>query len=183
MNSIATLARRIWLPTLLAVLPALSRTAVAQPGPNDPPATYELQIDGESFQVESGQRPAKFQSKLKPGTAYTLAVRVALSQVLRLNSVRLEYGMWAKVYDDKGKDIRIAQIVNDLGFTLQITDVGHHLNAKPADKLLDTLVDEAVKRCADAKAIKIAKKGPIAQRFGESSGKGTKISFTDAAGK
>ena len=155
----------------------------AQLGPDDPPATYEVQIDGESFQVESGQRPVKLHSKLKPGTTYTLAVRVSLTQVLRLNSVRLEFGMWAKVLNDKGKDIRVTQIVNDGGFTLRITDVGHQLDTKPADKLLDTLVDEAVKRFVAGKAAKITKKGPMAQKFGESNGKGTKISFANAAGK
>jgi hypothetical protein len=184
MASAMSFTRRKWLPTILVVLAALlPRIAVAQPGPDDPPATYEVQIDGESFQVESGQRPVKVESKLKPGTTYNLAVRVALAQVLRLNSVRMEYGMWAKVYDDKGKDVRIVQIVNDpVGFTLRITDIGHHLDAKPADKLLDTLVDAAEKRYADRKATNLKHKGPVAQRFGDSVGKGTKITYQDDAG-
>ena len=86
-----------------------SRPALRSPSPNDPPVTYEVQIDGESFQVEGGQRPIKVESKLKKGTTYTLAVRVAMTQILRLNSVQMEYGMWAKVIDNKGKDLRIAQ--------------------------------------------------------------------------
>ena len=97
--------------------------------------TYEVQIDGESFQVEGGQRPIKVESKLKKGTTYTLAVRVAMTQPLRLNSVQLEYGMWAKVIDNKGKDLRIAQIVHELGFSLAITDLGHALDAKHQDEL------------------------------------------------
>ena len=70
--------------------------------------TYEVQIDGESFQVEGGQRPIKVESKLKKGTTYSLAVRVSMTQILRLNSVQLEYGMWAKVIDNKRKDLRSA---------------------------------------------------------------------------
>jgi hypothetical protein len=175
--------RRGRLFTLLGVFAALlPRIATAQPGQNDPPATYEVQIDGESFQIESGQRPVKVQSKLKPGTTYDLGVRVALSQILRLNSVRMEYGMWAKIYDDKGKDIRVVQIVNDLGFTLRITDIGHRLEAKPADKLLDTLVAEAEKRYTDRKATGLKHKGPVEQRFGDSVGKGTKITYQDDTG-
>jgi hypothetical protein len=154
-----------------------------QPRPDDPPVTYEVQIDGESFQVESGQPPVKVESKLKKGATYTLGVRVSLTQVLRLNSVRMEYGMWSTVVDDKGKDIRFVQIVNDLGFTLKITDIGHRLDEKPADKVLDTLVTDAVKGYAKRKATVVSKKGPIPMKFGESSGKGTKINFTDEAGE
>jgi hypothetical protein len=183
MTSASRLAARLWLPALMAAWGMLPNRAAAQPGPNDPPVTYEVQIDGESFQVESGQPPVKVESKLKKGTTYTLGVRVSLTQVLRLNSVRMEYGMWSKVYDDKGKGIRVVQIVNDIGFTLRITDIGQLLAAKPADKLLDSIVADAVKGYAKRKATVVSKKGPMAQKFGESSGKGTKINFTDEAGE
>jgi hypothetical protein len=176
--------RRIWLPVAMTAWAVIgSRLQAAQPGPDDPPVTYEVQVDGESFQVESGQPPTKFESKLKKGVAYTLAVRVSMTQVLRLNSVRMEYGMWSRVYDDKAKVIRVAQIVNDQGFTLRVTDVGHLLDAKPADKLLDTLVDDAIKGYAKKKATVVSKKGPLAMKFGQSNGKGTKINFTDEGGE
>ena len=85
--------------------------------------TYEVQIDGESFPVEGGRPPIKVESKLKPGTTYMLGVRVARTQTLRLNSVQMEYGMWATVTDNKGKDLRTAKIVHELGFSLEITDL------------------------------------------------------------
>ena len=182
MPSNSSANRRIWLLALFVAravfVPPLN---AAQPGPDDPPVTYEVQIDGESFQVESGQPPVKVESKLKKGTSYTLGVRVSLTQVLRLNSVRMEYGMWSTIYDDNGKDIRVVTIVKDPGITLRITDIGHLLAAKPADKLLDTLVADAVKDYAKQKATGVSKKGPIAMTFGQSSGKGTKINYTDAA--
>ena len=164
----------------------LSSASAAQPGPDDPPVTYEVQIDGESFQVESGQPPVKVESKLKKGTTYTLGVRVSMTQVLRLNSVRMEYGMWANVYDDqqaKNKSIRVARIVKDPGITLQITDIGHRLDAEPASKVLKTLVLDAEKDYAKRKAAVVSKKGPLDMKFGPSSGKGTKINFTDEAGE
>ena len=110
-----------------------------RPVPADPPVTYEVQIDGESFQIEGGQRPIKVQSKLKKGTTYTLAVRVAITQVLRLNSVQMEYGMWAKVTDiNKSKDLRVVQIKHDLGFSLTITDLGHALGREAPGRFVES---------------------------------------------
>ena len=109
--------------------------------------------------MESGQPPVKFESKLKKGTSYTLGVGVSLTQVLRLNSVRMEYGMWSTIYDDNGKDIRVVTIVKDPGITLRITDIGHLLAAKPADKLLGTLVDDAVKDFAKRESKVVSKRG------------------------
>ena len=107
--------RRTWIPVFFAALAAtVSRPASAQPGAGDPPVTYEVQIDGESFQVEGSQRPIKVESKLKKGTTYTLAVRVAMTQTLRLNSVQMEYGMWAKVIDNKDKDLRMRKSFTSL---------------------------------------------------------------------
>src|SRR5271157_751615 len=116
--------RRAWISGFFGVaLASGSHPVFAQPSADDPPVTYEVQIDGESFQVDGGQRPIKVESKLKKGTTYALAVRVAMTQPLRLNSVQLEYGMWAKVIDNKRKDLRVAQIVHELGFSLEITDL------------------------------------------------------------
>ena len=175
--------RRTWIPVFFAVVAAtVSRPASAQPGASDPPVTYEVQIDGESFQVEGSQRPIKVESKLKKGTTYTLAVRVAMTQTLRLNSVQMEYGMWAKVIDNKGKDLRIAQIVHELGFSLEITDLGQALDAKHQDELLKTLADNAVKRFTDRKATDLKRTEPKAQKFGSSDGKWLKINYNDSEG-
>ncbi len=175
--------RRTWIPVFFAVvLAAAFRPASAQPGPNDPPVTYEVQIDGESFQVEGSQRPIKVESKLKKGTTYTLAIRVAMTQPLRLNTVQMEYGMWAKVIDNKGKDLRIAQIIHDLGFSLEITDLGQALNAKLQDELLKALADNAVKGFTDRKASGLKRTEPKSQKFGSSDGKWLGIDYNDAEG-
>ena len=158
-------------------------SARAQPGPADAPTTYEVQIDGESFQVESGQRPVKVESKLKKGTTYTLAVRIAMTQVLRLNSVRMEYGMSAKVADDKGKDIRTALVTHNLGYSLRITDMGHVLDAAGKDKLLKKLADAAEKHYTDAKAANLVRTEPKSQKFGSSNGKWLKFTFKNEQGQ
>ena len=175
-------------PLIIALLVAtgafIPQPAAAQPGQNDPPATYEIQIDGESFQVESGQPPVKVESKLKKGTTYTLGVRVSRTQVLRLNSVRMEYGMWSKVKDDNGKDIRVALITNvDLGFTLSVFDLGHALDAKAADTVLQTQVDAAVRRCGNLKATDIKKAAPVAGKLGISDGKWVTITYKNGQGE
>jgi hypothetical protein len=157
-----------------------SRLATAQPSPGDPPVTYEVQIDGESFQVEGSQRPIKVESKLKKGTAYTLAVRVAMTQRLRLNSVQMEYGMWAKVDDNKAKDLRIAQI-DHLGCHLTVTDMGRFLDVKHQDELMKTLEQDAVKRYTDRKAANL-KRTAKDVKLGSSEGKGLRITYDDAEG-
>jgi len=175
--------RRTWIAVFFAVLMAtVSRPASAQPRPNDPQVIYEVQIDGESFQVEGSQRPIKVESKLKKGTTYTLAVRVAMTQTLRLNSVQLDYGMWAKVIDNKRKDLRVVLIEHDLGFSFKITDLGNVLNAELQDKLLKTLADDAVKRFTDRKATDLKPTKPTAQKFGSSDGKWLRINYNDSEG-
>lgn len=176
-------AQRTWIPVLLAALAVTApRLVSAQPSPNDPPVNYEVQIDGESFQVEGGQRPVKVESKLKKGTVYTLAVRLAMTQPLRLNSVQMEYGMLAKVTDNKRKDLRIVQIVHELGFSLEITDLGQALDAKHQDDLLKTLTENAVKRFTDHKATDLKQMAPKAQKFGSSDGKWLRINYSDSEG-
>ncbi len=144
--------------------------------------TYEVQIDGESFQVEGNQRPIKVESTLKKGTTYTLAVRVAMTQKLRLNSVQMEYGLWAKVIDNKSRDLRVVRIVHDLGFSLTITDLGHALDVKHQDDLLKTLADDAVKRFSDRKATDLKRTEPKDRKFGSSAGKWLSINYNDSEG-
>ena len=176
--------RQTWIPIFFVfVAVTVSRPVLAQPGAGDDPGvTYEVQIDGESFQVEGGQPPVKVESKLKKGTAYTLAVRVAMVQTLRLNSVQLEYGMWAKVIDNKRKDLRFAQIIHELGFSLEITDLGHALDATHRDELLKTLADDLEKRFSNHRATGVKRTEPKAQKFGPSNSKWVKISYNDSEG-
>ena len=175
--------RFLVIASILLIASMLPRLSIAQPGPDDPPATYEVQVDGESFQVEANQRPIKVESQVKKGTIYSLAVRVSMTQILRLNSVQLEYGMWAKAYDDKGKEVRIVQIVNDLGFTLRVTDVGHILDDAHADKLMETLIREAGKKYKGRKATDLKKAAPVVRKLGVSSGKSTTITYKDENGR
>ncbi len=175
--------RRTWSSVLFALLVATVPGPVsAQLHPDAPPVTYEVQIDGESFLVEGSQRPIKVESKLKKGTTYTLALRVAMTQPLRLNSVQMEYGMWATVTDNKRKDLRIAQIDHELKFRFTIMDLGNVLNAEQQDKLLKTLAEDAVKRFTERKATDLKPTKPKAQKFGPSDGRWLRINYNDSEG-
>jgi hypothetical protein len=172
-------SQRHWASHCLVVMWTLvSCPLQAQQG--EPSATYEVQIDGESFQVVGGQRPIRVESKLKKGASYTLAVRVAMTQMLRLNSVQLEYGMWAKVVDNKRKDLRIARIIHELGFSLEITDPGRVFDGKQQDDFLKTEADEVEKRLKDSKATGVRRTDPKSQKLGSSNGKWLRITSTDS---
>jgi hypothetical protein len=175
--------RQTWIPAFLAAIVAIvSHPAAAQPSADDSPVTYEVQINGEGFQVEGGQRPIKVESKLKPGTVYTLAVRVSMTQVLRLNSVQLEYGMWAKVVDDKRKGWRTAQIIHDLAFSLEINDLGRFLDDKGQAELLKTVADELEKRFTDHKATDLKRTELNDIKIGSSAAKRLRFNFKDSKG-
>jgi hypothetical protein len=178
-----TLIHIAWTHLLLALplMCGLPR-ATAQPRPGEPPVTYEVQIDGESFQVQGNQRPTKVESKVKKGTTYEIAIRVARNQHLRLNSMQLEYGMPAKATDDKGRELRIAQIVHELGFSIALTDMGGLLDSKHQDELLKAVADDAVRRYTDRKAVKVSQTDPKVIKFGSSDGKWLRINYTDADG-
>ena len=126
--------RADFLPLGLAALSAFASVsgARAQRAAPVPPSRYELIVNGESFQVEAN-RQVKLQSKQKPGTTYTVALRVAPTQVLRLNHVQFSYDWLAEVTDDRGRRQRRARLSHELGYSLLITDLGDSI--EPAASL------------------------------------------------
>ncbi|MGD0900342.1 MAG: hypothetical protein ABR915_21125 [Thermoguttaceae bacterium] len=164
---------------LMAVwLWGLAGFASAQPGPGAPPLTYEVVINGESFQVE-GNRKVKLQSKEKPGTTYEIAVRVSPSQHLRLSSIELDYDLPARVADDGEQHIRTVRIKHELGFTLTITDLGEAVGAEKREKVLDELKGSAVKFC-DQRNGQAMKVGDLRDaEFQGAAARGLKVHFQD----
>ncbi len=152
----------------------------AQPSLTGPSATYEVQIDGESFRVE-GNRSVKVESKLKKGTTYQLAVRVSPTQILRLDSIYFEYDLPAKVFDNSQGGLRVAQIIHELGFTLTVTDFGE-MDEAHRDEVLKTVTNLALKRITKAKATEIQQGEFKPRTFGQSKGKGLLITYNDSAG-
>ena len=130
------------------------------------PTTYEVLINGESFRVEA-DRATTVQSARQPGTKYKLVVRIAQTQVLRLNKVRLEYDMPASVTDNRSHRQRTVEIKHQLGFSILLTDLGGPLEAAAVDKALQAQVDTLAETHGQEKAT-ISKpiKGKFAVRPG-----------------
>lgn len=158
----------------------LKTTALAQ-SDAAPPVTYEVMINGESFRVE-GNRMVKVQSKEKPGTTYEIAIQVSPTQLLRLNSVRLEYEMPARITDNRGKEQRIVQIKHELGFTVMITDLGQPLDAGALEGALKVLTDFAAEQARQQKAEQLTIGEPHDRKFEGAKGRGSKIHFQDSKG-
>ena len=156
---------------------ALPRTAPAQS--ITPPSVYELLIDGESFLVEAN-RTAKLQSKQRPGVSYEVALRIAPTQRLRLNSVQLEYDWLTKVEDDHKRPRRFVRMTHELGFTMMITDLGKPLPPKAQDEILDILTESLAGTYRDLKVGNLEVGQPRQRKFVGAAGRGVIIRYRDA---
>ncbi len=164
------------LTLLLLRVPALQ----AQPAPVPTPLTYEIQINGESFLVES-DRVVKLDSKKKPDTHYTVAVRVSPTQRMRLNTIEFDYELPAKLKEDSGKrENRSVRLEHELGFSILLTDLGKPNDPKAADDTLKMLTESVVATLRDTKATDINVTEPHERTFANSSARGKAIRYKDA---
>lgn len=144
-----------------------------------PASTYEVQIDGESFEVEAN-RVVKIESKEKPGVSYTVAVRVAPIQRVKLNSVQFEYELPAKVEADSRRDNRSIRLTHELGFSMLLTDLGSSLEPKAQEETLKMLQESVASALREQKAAAIEASEPHERTFGGSSARGITIRYRDA---
>jgi len=153
-------------------------SALAQPGDEVRPSVYELLINGESFQLQAN-RLVKLQSKKKPGVSYDVALRVAPTQRLRLNTVQFDYDWLAKVEDDRQKQQRTARLSHELGFSVLITDFGTPLDSKSRDEALKILTDSVTESYRQLKVTDLAVDKPHQRKFGEADGRGVVFRYRD----
>ncbi len=173
------LTARVLLACVGLTLLTAARSLAAEGETPTPPTTYEVVINGESFRVE-GDRLTKVQSPRKPEARYELVVRIAPTQVLRLNTVRLEYDMPADVFDDRGHQQRTVEIRHQLGFSVLLTDLGGPLDAKEQEAVMKARIDSVVKLHHDA-APKVS--DAYAAKFAGAVGQGKTVRYTDAREK
>lgn len=164
------------LPLLAAALLPFGQDALADPADSSPPLTYELMINGESFLIQA-DRQQRLESRQSPGTSYEVALRIALSQPVELNSVRLDYPWPAKVEDDHGQPQRTIRIRHELGYTLLLTDLGQPLEAGAEDDALKTLSDSVVKGLRQSGIEQIQVAQPHSHRFPSAAGRGVVIRY------
>ncbi|MHC4401946.1 MAG: hypothetical protein ACYTG0_19925 [Planctomycetota bacterium] len=150
-------------------------------GTGSPPLVYDLVINGESFRVEAN-RFVKLESLEKPGTTYEVALRIALEQPLRLNTLQLVYDWPARVEDDRGQSRRTVRIRHELGFAMLITDLGGAVKAGSEQTLLEALWESTVRVLKAADATETTVSEPAKQQFGGAIGYGVVIRYRDKRG-
>ncbi len=168
--------------SLLVVAVAAAECAACEgPGSRAPPLTYELMINGESFFVEA-DRQVKLHSRDHPGVTYDVALRIALEQRVRLNTLQFRYDWPAEVEDDRDGPHRAVRIRHELGFTLLVTDVGGPLDSPSQDKVLDILRQSTLESFQGAGMEQIAMAELAQRKFAGSAGRGVKIQYRDRQG-
>ena len=164
---------------LIAMALTAGPKAWAQSTAAVPASTYEVQINGESFQVEAN-RVVKLESKEKPGVSYHVAVRVAPTQRIRLNNVQFEYELPAKVEEDGKRGSRSIRLTHELGFSILLSDLGPALEPKAQEETLKILVESVTSALREEKAAAIDVSEPHERTFDGSSARGTTIRYRDA---
>ena len=163
---------------MVIAMPAGSPVARAQPGSDVRPSMYELVINGERFLVEAN-RLIKLKSEKNPDTGYDVALRIAPTQRLRLNSVQFDYDWLSRVQDDHGRDRRTARLAHELGFTMLITDMGQPLPAEATDKVLKIDVDSVAETFTGLNVKNLDVGQPRDRTFAGSSGRGVVVRYRD----
>ena len=155
------------------------RQARAQSDQAVPASTYEVQINGESFEVEAN-RVVKLESKEKPGVTYQVAVRVAPVQRVRLGNVQFEYELPAKLEENGTRGNPSIRLSHELGFSILLTNLGATLDQGGAEETLKMLVDSVTSTLRDESATDIDVSGPHERSFEGSSARGVAVRYRDA---
>lgn len=122
---------------------SLAPTLAAAQFEDQPPARYEIVIDGENFTVEEN-RVTTVRSQKNPDRTYQVAVRVAPLQPWRLNNIEFLYNQGFAVRDDRAAELRRAELRHNLGFTVAITDLGGTIDAEDREKAVQLLIEATV---------------------------------------
>lgn len=144
-----------------------------------PASTYEVQINGESFEVEAN-RVIKLESKEKPGVSYKVAVRVAPTQRIRLNNVQFAYELPAKVEDGGKRGNRSIRLTHELGFSMLLSDLGPSLEPKAQQETLKMLVESVTSALREENAAAVEVSEPHERAFEGSAARGITVRYRDA---
>jgi hypothetical protein len=164
--------------SVIALLPLIAPGAAASAARADTP-WYELMINGESFTIQTN-RLVRLQSKNNPDVRYDVALRVAPTQRLKLNSVQFDYDWLSKVQDDGKPGQRTVRLTHELGFTMLITDFARPLAPETLDEALKILIESASGTFLDLKAADLDVGPPRERKFTGVAGRGAVIRYRDA---
>jgi len=144
----------------------------------DASVTYELMINGESFQVESNKM-LTLKSRTQPGVEYDVALRVAPTQRLKLGSVRFDYDWLSEVKIEADRDQPTARLEHELGFAMIITALGPAVAAEDLDKILKLVAGSVVETFREQQARQLEMASPHTPNLEGVDGRGVVIRHVD----
>jgi hypothetical protein len=166
---------------VVAVMTAQGSPPQSEPPAASPPTVYEVQINGESFLVEAN-RQTNLESKSKPGVRYEVAVRIASTQPVRLNTLQFDYDLPAKVEVDSRRENPSARLIHELGFSLLVNDLGRPLDSKAQKETLENLLKSVTSTLRDAKIPDINVTKSHERKFDRSTARGITVRYRDPKG-
>ncbi len=144
------------------------------------PSVFELVIDGETFTIEAN-RVIKLTSKQDPSRSYEVALRIAPTQRVKLNSVQFDYDRLCEVQDDRGRPQRTARLTHEMGFTMLISDLGDApLGAEVQQEAIQLLADSVAETLRQQKARDLVVGRPQPKQFRGTTGLGVTIHHRDS---
>jgi hypothetical protein len=155
--------------------------APGQSASGQPPLTYELVIDGESFLVEA-DRQLTLQSKETPGRTYNVALRIAPQQRVELNTLQFNYDWPAEIEVDRKQFRRTAKVRHELGHTMIISDLAEPLDEESTGEALRILQESVTDsfRQSGLENVRVAE--PHTQKFEHAAARGVVIGYQDSDG-
>jgi hypothetical protein len=153
----------------------------AEPAPAEPPPRYEIAIDGENFTVDEG-RLTKLDSRVRQGTSYRVAVRLAQRQRWVLGGVKFDYELGFAISNDPKTTVPTATLKHPLGFVAVITDLGGALPAADRATAIEQLVASMKKTLGETTADELVVSKPQRRKLGGNAVEAVTFSYLDAAG-
>jgi hypothetical protein len=150
----------------------------AQSSSGDPPLSYELLINGETFVIEA-DGVARLESQKQPGVTYEVAIRVASRQRIELKNLQFTYRWPAKVEVERRGTQRMARVEHELGYSLIVTDLGPSMDGDTKRKALEILAKSVVDSFAKGNTHDLQVFAAHEHPFQHSRGMGVVIRYKD----
>jgi len=168
-------AIKLLLPLLAVLLVAAASRAQSS---ESHPITYELIINGETFLIQAN-RAQRLESREKPGVNYDVALRIAPTQRMKLDTVEFDYDRFFRVEDDRDARQRTARLSHELGFSLLITDLGAPLESRQQEETLNILTRSVTGMFRRMEVVGLDVSKPHTRKFGQATALGLIVRYRD----
>lgn len=146
-----------------------------------PPRLYELQINGESFEIEV-DRQYELTSTESPEVKYSVALRLSREQVLTLDTLKFRYDAGFFVTEDRDAEFREVLLEHELGFTVTLADLAAKVQAGRHRDVLKQFV-AATRESLAGVATELKESEPYERSWESVDSLGVTLSYSDSAGE